>query len=379
MATSWRRRLIKWGLILLVVLGAIGYGLYWLAHNWDPARVIYKRWQAESRYTFDEIPPWMQEVDAASLIFARDAAAIDALRLRVQGAVYGEPGLPDRTPMVEALLPEPVRGLTGLPRLALVERMEVPFEFDYAATPYHLRPEDWNGRTVIYNHGYAGDIGQASPLIAGLMEAGFAVVAIHFLGYGETPLDNVYDPRFGPMTYSNDNILRFGRNGLRYYIDPAISVVNHIVANLGQDRVAMIGFSAGGWVTTVAAAMDTRIDLSISIAGLYPMYVRESTIHGNEAPPPHFDPRLLEATNYLDMFVGAASGAGRRYVQIFNQYDRCCYRNRFGELYEGAVQDAVRTVGPGAFDVMIDTSHADHKISDWAIARILELLGGDGG
>jgi len=377
MAANWRRLLLKWSLITLAILIAITGVLVYLAQNWDPARVIYKRWKADSPYTYDEIEPALLEYDADSLISVRSEEEVASLRLRIQEAVYGEPGLPDRLPIVEELAPEPVRGLTGLPALELVERFEVLFEFDYAATPYHLRPVGWNGETVIYNHGYAGDIGQASPLISELLKAGYAVIAIHFLGYGEILLDNVHDPRFGHLTYSNDNILRFGRNGLRYYIDPAISVINYVTGSLGQDRVTMMGFSAGGWVTTVAAAMDPRIETAISVAGLYPMYVRESTLFGNEAPPPHFDPRLLEATNYMDMFVGAGAGEGRHYLQIFNQFDRCCYRNRYGELYEAAVQQAVRDSGPGMFDVIIDTSHADHKISDWAIEEILALIGSE--
>jgi hypothetical protein len=70
----------------------------------------------------------------------------------------------------------------------------------------------------------------------------------------------------------------------------------------------------------------------------------------------------------------ATDGAARELTQIFNRYDRCCYRNTLARLYEPAVRDAAETLGTGRFRVLIDESHADHKVSDWAVARIMESL-----
>jgi hypothetical protein len=39
---------------------------------------------------------------------------------------------------------------------------------------------------------------------------------------------------------------------------------------LGYKRIVMMGLSGGGWTTTLAAALDPRIDLSIPIAGSIP-------------------------------------------------------------------------------------------------------------
>ena len=75
------------------------------------------------------------------------------------------------------------------------------------------------------------------------------------------------------------------------------------------------------------------------------------------------------------MFVLAGAGDGRRYTQIFNRYDRCCYRNLYGTLYETQVQDAIMQTGSnGQFRVLIDESHADHQLSEWAAERILDSL-----
>ena len=76
------------------------------------------------------------------------------------------------------------------------------------------------------------------------------------------------------------------------------------------------------------------------------------------------------------MFVLSTSNK-RQYMQIFNQYDRCCYRNRFGELYEEAVDQAAAKSGGGKFTVEIDVTHAGHKVSTWAMKQLLNFFEDD--
>lgn len=381
--TPWqrvRRRLIKWTLILLAALVAIAGVLVWLAQTWDPVRVIYKRLKAPTPYVYEEVRPALKAVDPARLIGLEGPQQARALRARLRTVLLGPDsldadGLPNRLPTAEMLRAEPVRGLTDLPPLALVERLQLPFEFGYAATAYHLRPETWNGRAVVYAHGYAGDIGQASPLIGALLRAGYAVVAQHFPGYGEVGLGPINHPRFGPVDLGNDRQLLFIDRPLRYYVEPVLAARAHLSQRHGIDRVAVIGFSAGGWVATLARALDPRFRVAVSVAGIYPLYLRSSR---QDFPPPVTYPELLRETNYPELFALATLGGERApagdYVQIFNRYDRCCYRNTFGKLYEPAVSDTATRIGGGRFEVLIDETHADHKISDWAVRAILDRL-----
>ena len=94
----------------------------------------------------------------------------------------------------------------------------------------------------------------------------------------------------------------------------------------------------------------------------------------NQAPPPQYEPRLLQTACYLDIYVLGSVGAGRRQLQIFNRFDRCCYRNTLGKLYEPAVKKAVDEVGEGSFAVVIDETHADHKISEFGRETIFNDL-----
>ena len=370
----WIKRPIIWGACVLLTLSVIAGALTWYARVHPEGRILYKRLKAPSEFTFDKIEERFLAVDPVPLISARSQSRIDALRDRIIAAIWGEAGMTDRLPEVEVIAAQTARGVSDLPPLALLERLSIPFDWDYALVAYHFRPVDWNGRTVIYAHGYAGDIDQGSSTISALAQDGFAVVAIPFMGYGEVRLDNTDHPKFGPIHLDRDKILVFDAHPLRYYIAPITVAMNHLAVRHGQKRADIVGFSAGGWAATVAASIDPRLTSSTAIAALLPIYLRPYLRDYGEAPPPHVYPPLLAASNYLDMFALAGAGEGRRYTQIFNRYDRCCYRNTYGKLYEAAVADAVRQAGPGRFEVLIDETHAEHIISDWAIERILARL-----
>ena len=113
-----------------------------------------------------------------------------------------------------------------------------------------------------------------------------------------------------------------------------------------------------GFTTAVMAALDQRIRRSDPVAGVYPIYLREGQDILTEGPQ-YYGP-MLKAAGYLDMFVLAVDSRDRRQMQVFNRYDRCCFNNMKGRLYEAAVQKTAAAIGGGRFDVLIDQTHADH-------------------
>lgn len=53
---------------------------------------------------------------------------------------------------------------------------------------------------------------------------------------------------------------------MRFFIEPVVLTINYALT-LGYKRIIMSGLSGGGWTTTVAAAIDPRIQLSMPGAG----------------------------------------------------------------------------------------------------------------
>ena len=66
-----------------------------------------------------------------------------------------------------------------------------------------------------------------------------------------------------------------------FYIEPIIVLLNGVHNELNFSRVDMLGFSAGGWIATVAAAVDRRISQTITVAGGYPLYLRLKISNGS--------------------------------------------------------------------------------------------------
>jgi len=366
-------RTFRYGLLALGLVAALVGTGYYLTHFYDPVRVAYKRWKTSDPYLYEKPFPRYLETDPETLITIHTRNDARRVRTAAIGVIWGGEGIP------YGRQPETVeKGITDdafadLKNLARIDRLRIVMDNGVYSVAYHFRPRRSNGQLVIYHHGYAGTFHEAKPLIAALVRDGYAVIALNFLGYGENWGGGWFHfPRLGWYAMSVHRLLNFADRPMMYFIEPVVVAVNY-ARKLGFETVDMIGFSAGGWTTMVAAAIDPRIRRSYPVAGGYPIYLRAAYERNQSAPPQLYGP-LLKAANYLEMFVLGAYGEDRRQLQIFNRFDRCCFRNVLARLYEPAVKARVAALGVGRFDVLIDETHADHKISRFARNAILKDL-----
>ena len=263
--------------------------------------------------------------------------------------------------------------MSGVAAIERIDRLIIPVGDTYVAYSYILRPIRPNRRVVLYQHGYAGTIVDAKPWIVPLLERGYTVIGLNNYNYGENRTKEAFIPRIGHYSLYLWDFMNLLERPLRVYFQPITVSINQAVREFGVDHVDMIGFSNGGWMTMVSAAMDPRIRRSYPVSGAYPIYLRSGERKVNQ--PEHFYRPMLQAANYLDMFVLAAAEPGRRQLQIFNRFDRCCWRNTKARLYEPAVKSVVRGIDGGEFLVDIDETHADHKVSSHTLNRIVSDLG----
>ena len=157
-----------------------------------------------------------------------------------------------------------------------------------------------------------------------------------------------------------------------YFIEPAVRVVNHLAPR--YRRIAMMGYSGGGWSAMMTAALDERVSSSFVIASVYPYFLSSGSLEDWS----HFesgDPDLYARTaTHLELLTMAAAGPGRQTVQILNRFDPCCYAGRRSETYAPAVRQAVRRLGGGEFRAFVDESERAHTISRWAMDLVLARL-----
>ena len=133
----------------------------------------------------------------------------------------------------------------------------------------------------------------------------------------------------------------------------------------------MMGRSGGGWTTILAAAIDPRISQSFPVAGSYPIYIRADASR-DWGDWEQTVPEIYQTVNYLELYVLGAEGPGRKQIQIFNQFDPCCFSGTRSTEFEDVVAERVRDLGPGEFEVLRDDTHEEHDISEAAMHRILQ-------
>ena len=281
-------KIFRYTILFLLCLAVLACAGYAYTHYLPSGRILYKRMKAENEFIFDKMQPEKVAVDPAKYITVRSASELKMKQMALDTVVLGDDRrLTDRLPQVEIMTEIPA-GMENLPSLELVEKLslpfEVPYEPAYTAVFYHMRPKGWNGRVVQYHHGYAGRIAQQETLIIQLLEAGYAVIAHNFYGYGKTPV-NVVHKDFGPLWLGYDLVLKFVDDPLRLYIEPVFAAGNHLAQRHGINQMDMIGFSAGGWVTTIAAGIDTRIKRAMPLLPCT-RYICESCLPVTARRPP---------------------------------------------------------------------------------------------
>jgi hypothetical protein len=324
-----------------------------------------------------------------SLLIISGAAEVTHKRNALIAYVWGRSGWPSHVrPTVERDLPSPVSGLGGVARIdkltVLVNANAGPVE----SWGYHFIPAQPTGRLVILHHGHACDLDDSpAPIDEGL---GMQRTINALVGHGVGVLA-MYMPRFRPGqcdTHTKLFVDRLGDNGepFRYFLEPLVANLGYLRSESARDgfpaygAFGMVGLSGGGWTTTVYAALDPTIDISIEVAGSMPLYLRgaDASIDIEQ-----FDEPFYGQVGYEDLYVLGAHGPGRRRIQVLNRHDDCC----FGEAqlrtdlglsfdaavrgYEAQVQRSLAAMGESSFQVEIDESSPGHMISWETIEGII--------
>ena len=60
--------------------------------------------------------------------------------------------------------------------------------------------------------------------------------------------------------------------------------------------------------------------------------------------------------------------------QILNQYDSCCFAGIKYRTYEDVIKKMVKDLGKGNFQIFLDSSHKEHKISEPVLDIVLKDL-----
>lgn len=264
--------------------------------------------------------------------------------------------------------------------LKRIDKLTSEMEFGLNSIAYHFIPQQDGGELVIYHQGHRGKFSQGVRTINAFLEKGYHVIALSMplLGMNSQPIVNL--KRFGKVFIHSHSQMQYLRpisgHPVKYFLEPVVAVTNY-AQRFAFKRIIMIGISGGGWTTTLAAAVDPRIDFSYPVAGSYPVYLRalDPSKSGSLGDYEQQVAELYRLTNYLELYIMGAYGKGRRQLQILNEFDACCFRGTGFRTYKDIVKKRVQQLGTGSYDVFLDSTHRQHQISPKALEVVFKDLG----
>ncbi len=162
-------------------------------------------------------------------------------------------------------------------------------------------------------------------------------------------------------------------NAMSMMLDHVRGGLNFVVARNEYSTIAMAGLSGGGWTTTVYAALDDRIGLSMAVAGSLPMAFR-SVDPRNWGDWEQHEPGLMSIADYSDLYL-LGSAADREAYLVFNEFDRCCFGGSGISILRAPLRKAAANLN-GTTDLFINSEKQGHILPetarDFFISRLLE-------
>lgn len=274
-----------------------------------------------------------------------------------------------------------------IPNLKQIDKLTITMKHDLKSIAYHFKPtRKVKNKVILYHRGHDGDFIKGYDTIKFFVKQGYDVIAFSMplLGLNSEPIGET--GRFGNLveTKAYGTIRLADHNAffllddetftsLQFFVEPIAEVMNHVEKEYAFDMVTMVGVSGGGWVATLYAALDPRIEKSYPVASPPPFYVLANDYDKTMGTDyDTINPELYNRANVLELYIMGAMGKNRKQLRVYNKYDECCFNGPHHETYETVVQDKVKSLGEGSFYVFLDDTHVEHKISETAHEIILQ-------
>ncbi|MGE4280268.1 MAG: hypothetical protein AB7G62_11810 [Magnetospirillum sp.] len=229
-----------------------------------------------------------------------------------------------------------------------VQKLEIHMPLGVTSVATVLVPRKSRSCLMLYQEGHRVSFLERKRLLRRFLEAGCHVIALSLpLTGGDNSRPEINHPRFGHILLNDPDKFEIleteSFSTLQYFLTPPIVALNHALKQRSFKHIAMAGFSGGGWVTTMVAALDPRIQYSYSIAGTVPLSVHAAALHWGSYEQRMG--RLYEIANYPELYVMAAAGQGRRHTQFYNQDDPCCFAGGNWQYWATALPPLVQKLG----------------------------------
>lgn len=260
-----------------------------------------------------------------------------------------------------------------LTNISHIDKITISMKYDVNSYSYLIVGKNDNQKLVIYHHGHNGDFMLGKNTIQNLLNEGYSVLAFSMPLIGMNNQPEIDIPNIGKLKLTSHYYFWFLESNdfspIQYFLDPIVISLNYVEKQYQFDSINMIGISGGGWTTVIYSALDERVSQSYSIAGSLPIFLRSN--QNDIGDYEQILPELYNIANYLDLYIMSSYGDNRKFVQIFNKFDSCCFSGERAKIYSDEIQSTLSKLGKGEFEIHIDDTHKNHKISNHALEIIL--------
>ncbi len=306
-----------------------------------------------------------KEIDSFQYIFSKKLVVsptnIDSARIILCKYVLGSNLLPNSIP--NEITPIIDRNYIDINGLHSIEQYKIELTHGFISSGYIFHPTNSINRLILYYQGHDGGFFLGKSTIEYFLEKGYTVYAfsLPLLGMNNQPI--VKTKKYGTIQFtSNHDYFKFLPNPLSFFIAPVIVMINYST-KFKFENTSMVGISGGGWATTIASALDKRINFSFPVAGTYPNLVKFIRPEHNYGDYEQTIPSFMENFDYLDLYLMGSVGKKRVQIQILNLYDPCCFNGYEYQLYSEFLKSEIKKYKTGKFIFFSDSLNKSHSIS----------------
>ncbi|MEO8582504.1 MAG: T9SS type A sorting domain-containing protein [Flavitalea sp.] len=319
-------------------------------------------------------------------IRAERADSISILRAEIKAMLFGDDTIPQ---LIKDNPPKTLKTTNYIYKSASLldyERGTVTLENGFTSKITFFEPKVSNGLNIpiIYHTGHdygifmeddfvndrgQGDSAYRTRVVDYFLQRGYDVIGIDMPMFGDnTSPQSVEQNGYAYPMFGHDFIF-YLKNPFYYFLAPVQSAIDYYQKQHNCNQFVMMGFSGGGWTTTIYSAIDPRITLSFPVAGSIPIPLRLNAKDLGDLE--QYYPDLYDKYNYSTFYFLGAAGENRLQYQILNKKDNCCFAYDGNKLWVNDIKEALLQNNiPGKFDFYFDQYAPYHKVSSVAVDSI---------
>jgi|GEM_PF-3342551 len=377
---AWSRSMRKITLVLFavafVVAGSAAMTIYAVRHYTLAQLNLGQQIRDELVYMrkFDRISPDVAAIDTVGKLNARSISQYRALRGKAIDFIWdGNPVPKNIIPQVLASDLPSDHALAAFQPVMLRHTMssEVVSQM-YAFFPFGLEADC--ALIMLGGHSQGARTIRPDTLNALLAALSAGCIAVHI----SMPLqgDNYLLEADGSRSQGSHDRFRgretSGYSPIRYFVEPVAVAVNWLRTNGTSGHIVTAGLSGGGWTAAVAAALDPRIDVTVSIAGSMPLEIRRGRPESDLGDWEQHESKLWDFLTYQDIYILSALEDHRSAHYVWNKEDICCFAGIRAHAFFPDLAGAADRMGISGLTYYVDeTPELGHTIGPLGIRSIM--------